>query len=141
MGLTCEAKELPDSTRTAVEAAKAIGCGVEQIAKSLIFRGKDSQKPYLVIASGGNRVNEEILSQLVGEKAEKADADFVEEVTGFTIGGVPPAGHKQKLPTWIDRDLLGFEEIWAAAGSDHAVFKLTPKELVKITGGEVAELK
>ena len=118
--------EFPDSTRTALEAANAIGCTVGQIAKSLVFKGKSSQKPILIIASGANRVNEKLVKQYVGEKLEK-DAEFVLEHTGFAIGGVPPVGHTKPIATFIDEDLTQHSEIWAAAGTPHAVFKLTLK--------------
>ena len=104
--------ELPDSTRTAQEAANAIGCTVSQIAKSLIFKGKTSQNPILIIASGTNRVNEKAIKEHIGEKLEKANADFVLEHTGFAIGGIPPVGHKNPIITFIDEDLLQHDEIW-----------------------------
>ncbi len=141
MGLECHVVELADSTRTAQEAADAIGCEVAQIAKSLIFRGKETDKGILVIASGVNRVHEKRLGRLIGEKIGKADADFVRQQTGFPIGGVPPVGHVQPMLTIIDEDLLQYEEIWAAAGTPHAVFKLTPQHLQEMTGGQVATVK
>ncbi|MBC7234073.1 MAG: YbaK/EbsC family protein [Chloroflexi bacterium] len=137
LGISSQVLELPQSTRTAAEAAQAVGCAVGQIVKSLVFRGKQTHKPILVLASGANRVNEKTLARLVGEPIEKADADFVREQTGFSIGGVPPIGHIQPLPTYIDEDLLQYEEIWAAAGTPHAVFPLTPADLVRMTGGTV----
>lgn len=137
LGYASRVVELPDSTRTAQEAARAIGCQVGQIAKSLIFRGKHSNTPLLVVASGSNRVNERRLSKLVGEPIEKADATFVREHTGFAVGGVPPVGHAELLTNFIDEDLLQYEAIWAAAGTPHAVFQLTPAELQAMTGGQV----
>jgi len=139
-GFTNQVVELPDSTRTSAEAAAAVGCAVEQIAKSLVFRGKQSGAAILVIASGGNRVDEKKLKALAGENISKPDADFVREQTGFVIGGVPPIGHAQPLRTFIDRDLWRYQEIWAAAGHPNAVFRLTPDELVAMTGGAVADL-
>lgn len=136
----CEVVELPSSARTAQEAAQSIGCRVEQIVKSLIFRAKHSDTPVLVVASGANRVNEQQLSTLVGEPIEKAKASFVQQRTGFVIGGVPPLGHAEALRTFIDKDLLQYDEIWAAAGTPFAVFRLTPQELVAMTGGEVFEI-
>ena len=133
--------ELPQTTRTSKEAAQAIGCRVEQIAKSLIFQGAVSGKAVLVIASGINRVNEALLTQLVDEAVQKPDADFVVEQTGFVIGGVPPLGHPQPIPTFIDEDLLQYSEIWAAAGNPHAVFRLTPTDLVTTSGGKVVKIK
>lgn len=139
-GFSMQVVELPHSTRTAVEAAEAVGCDVAQIVKSLIFKAKRSEKPVLVIASGANRVNEKALEALIGEPLGKADADFVRQQTGFVIGGVPPVGHIQPLPTYIDEDLLALEEIWAAAGTPNAVFKLTPQTLVEMTGGKVVKI-
>ncbi|HKF36486.1 MAG TPA: YbaK/EbsC family protein [Ktedonobacteraceae bacterium] len=140
-GFPSHVVELPDSTRTAREAAQAIGCRVEQIVKSLVFKGQHSNKPILVVASGTNRVNERRLSELAGEPIEKADADFVRERTGFVVGGVPPLGHTGHIDTFIDADLLQYEKLWAAAGTPHAVFELTPAELKAMTGGHVVSIK
>ena len=140
-GFASQVVELPDSARTAKEAAQAIGCEVEQIVKSLVFKGKHSHNPLLVVASGTNRVNEQQISTLVGEPLEKADADFVRQRTGFVIGGVPPLGHSEPLRTLIDEDLLQYKEIWAAAGTPHAVFQLTPADLQVMTGGKVVSIK
>ncbi len=139
-GLSFLVVELPASTRTAREAAGAIGCQVCQIAKSLVFKGKHSGKPLLVIASGANRVDEAKVAELAGEPIEKADADFVRQHTGFSIGGVPPVGHSVSMQTWIDEGLLQHEAIWAAAGTPHAVFKLKPMDLPEMTGGEIAAI-
>lgn len=136
LGYANEVIELPDSTRTAQEAADAIGCEVAQIAKSILFRLPDD-RPLLVVASGGNRVNEKLVSSRLGEKLGKADADFVRERTGFVIGGVAPLGHTEKIETLVDEDLFRFETIWAAAGHPKAVFQLTPDQLVQMTGGRV----
>lgn len=140
LGLSVEVKELPQSTRTAQEAAQAIGCTVGQIAKSLVFCGVHSGKAILVVASGLNRVNEARLAELVGEPIIKADASFVRMQTGFTIGGVPPIGHSSPLETYIDQDLLQYKEIWAAAGTPQAVFKLSPEELSKIVPGKIVSI-
>jgi prolyl-tRNA editing enzyme YbaK/EbsC (Cys-tRNA(Pro) deacylase) len=139
-GFACQVVELPDSTRTAKEAAQAVGCQVEQIVKSLIFRGRQSQTPYLVLASGPNRVDEQRLSALANEPIEKADADFVRQRTGFAVGGVPPLGHTEPLVTFIDETLLRHERLWAAAGTPHAVFQLTPADLQAMTGGKVVTI-
>ena len=141
LSLTLQVVELPDSTRSAAEAAEAIGCSVGQIAKSLIFKTKGSERPILVIASGPNRVDLNKIAALVGEKITKADADFVRKHTGFAIGGVPPVGHSQPVNTFIDEDLLAYEEIWAAAGTPNAVFRLTGEDLVRATGGNVIGVK
>jgi len=141
LGFSIQVVELEATTRTSADAAQAVGCKVEQIAKSLVFEGKQSQKPILVIASGSNRVNEKRIGELISEPLRKADADFVRQHTGFAIGGVPPVGHLEKLDIFIDEDLLQYGEIWAAAGSPHAVFKLTPSDLIKMTGGRVTSIK
>jgi len=133
--------EFSDSTRTAQEAANAIGCTVGQIAKSLIFKGKTSQKPILIIASGVNRVNEKLVKEYISEQLEKADAEFVLKHTGFVIGGIPPVGHIEPITTFIDEDLMQYDEIWAAAGTPNTVFKLTPKILLEITKGTVIKVK
>jgi len=141
-GIEARVVELPDSTRTAIEAAQAIGCTVSQIVKSLVFRGAESGAAILIEASGTNRVNEKAIAALIGEKIVKADADFVREQTGYAIGGIPPLGHAHPMKAvLIDEDLLQYAELWAAAGTPHAVFRLTPTELVKIAGGTVAAIK
>lgn len=140
LGHSGEIVEFSESTRSAAEAAAAVGCSVGQIAKSLIFRAEPSGRPVLVIASGANRVNEKRVAERLGETLARADADFVRDKTGFAIGGVPPIGHAEPPVIFIDRDLMGHAEIWAAAGTPFAVFKLTPAELVGLTGGEVVAI-
>jgi Cys-tRNA(Pro) deacylase len=140
-GLEFKVIELSASTRTAQEAAETIGCEVAQIIKSLVFHAKTTNKPILVLASGINRVNEKAIEAEVGEKIGKADADFTREVTGFAIGGVPPIGHKQPIETFIDEDLLNFEELWAAAGTPNAVFNLHSKDVKNLTDGKVISIK
>ena len=132
---------LPDSTRTAKEAALAVGCDVAQIVKSLVFRATTTGRPVLVIACGANRVDESAVGTLIGEPIGKADAEFVRANTGFAIGGVAPIGHAVAPVTLVDEDLLAFESIWAAAGTPNAVFNLTPDELLAMTGGEVTAVK
>ncbi len=139
-GLACQVVEMTKTTRSAKDAAQAVGCRVEQIVKSLVFKGKQTNKAILVVASGVNRVSEEKLAEYVSEAVEMPDADFVRQYTGFVIGGVPPVGHANPLETFIDEDLLRYEEIWAAAGTPRAVFKLTPGDLQKITGGRVVSI-
>ena len=129
--------QLPHSTRTAQEAAEAVGCEVSQIAKSIVFRLTRSGLPLLVVASGTHRVNEQRLAQECHEGVEKADANFVRDHTGFVIGGVPPFGHVESIRTIIDVDLLHFSSIWAAAGHPQAVFELTPDQLIQMTHGDV----
>jgi prolyl-tRNA editing enzyme YbaK/EbsC (Cys-tRNA(Pro) deacylase) len=141
LGFINEVMELQTTTRTSAEAAQAVGCRAEQIAKSIIFRRKQTDKPILIIASGPNRVNEKRIEELISEPLSKADADYVRKHTGFVIGGVPPIGHIEKLDILIDEDLLQYKEIWAAAGTPNAVFKLTPSDLVKMTRGRVISIK
>jgi prolyl-tRNA editing enzyme YbaK/EbsC (Cys-tRNA(Pro) deacylase) len=129
------------TTRSAQDAARAVGCEVGQIAKSLVFKGATTRQAVLVITSGSNRVDEKKLSERIGEPVLKADADFVRQQTGFAIGGVPPVGHAQPIAIFIDEDLLTYSEIWAAAGTPQAVFRLTPQELQKITNGRVIRVK
>ena len=139
-GVTLTVIELPQSTRTSVEAAQAVGCAVGQIAKSIIFRAAHSHQPVLVLTSGANRVNEATVAQLLGEPLEKADANYVRTRTGFVIGGVPPVGHTEPPITFIDEDLLQYSEIWAAAGTPNALFKLTPPQLLTLTEGTVVRI-
>ena len=139
-GLPNQVVELPDSSRTAQEAANTIGCEISQIAKSIIFRRKAADLPLLIVASGTNRVNERAISYLLNEKIGKADADFVREHTGYVIGGVPPFAHKESIETLIDEELMKYEVIWAAAGHPKAVFQLTPEQLVELTNGKVVSI-
>ena len=140
-GIEEKVVELSESTRTSAEAAAAIGCEVEEIAKSIVFYVKDTLRPILVIASGTNRVDEKKLKKLVGGKLKRADADFVREVTGFVIGGVPPAGHIEPLQTFMDLDLLQFSQVWAAAGSPYAVFPIKPQVLLELCTAEAVDIK
>jgi prolyl-tRNA editing enzyme YbaK/EbsC (Cys-tRNA(Pro) deacylase) len=133
--------EFKELTRTAQEAASAIGCEVGQIAKTLIFKGKITSNPICVIASGKNRVDIKKIEQYVGEEIEKPDADFVLKHTGFVIGGVPPIGYPLDIKPLIDEDLITYPEIWAAAGTPHSVFRLSPKDLIKITHGQIINIR
>jgi prolyl-tRNA editing enzyme YbaK/EbsC (Cys-tRNA(Pro) deacylase) len=137
-GAPADVRELPDSTRTAPEAAAAVGCRVEQIVKSLVFRRAGSGAPVLVLAGGANRVDEERVEALLGEPVAKADADYVRTHTGYAIGGVPPVGHPEPLETLIDEDLVALAEVWAAAGTPRAVFPVAGEKLPELTGGRVA---
>src|ERR1700690_115323 len=130
-----------ESTRTAQEAADRAGCLLGQIIKSLIFKGKTSHKPILVLTSGANRVDEKRISEYAGESIVRADADFVRAVTGFAIGGVPPLGHLQKMETYLDEDFLQYKTVWGAAGTPNAIFELTPDDLIKMTAGKVVRVK
>jgi prolyl-tRNA editing enzyme YbaK/EbsC (Cys-tRNA(Pro) deacylase) len=138
-GSPAEVVELSDSARTAEEAAAAIGTTVVQIAKSLVFSAGDSTM--LVIASGTNRVSVEKVGALVGATIGRADPDTVRRATGHPIGGVPPVAHATRMRVLIDEDLTAFDEVWASAGTPHAVFKTTADEIVRLTGGTVADVK
>jgi prolyl-tRNA editing enzyme YbaK/EbsC (Cys-tRNA(Pro) deacylase) len=140
-GFSCIVKELPDSTRTAEEAAKAIGCDVAQIAKSLIFIDKASGNPILVIASGVNQVDINKIENSTGLHLIKADGKFVKERVGFAIGGVPPVGHNEKIVTYLDPTLKNYEWIWAAAGTPFAVFRLSSNGIQRMTYGKFIDLK
>jgi prolyl-tRNA editing enzyme YbaK/EbsC (Cys-tRNA(Pro) deacylase) len=140
-GYEPEVVELERTARSAAEAADALGVRVEQIVKSLVFRGTRTGSPVLVLAGGANRVDEDRVSDLVSEPVGMADAAYVRAKTGFSIGGVPPVGHAEQPVTLVDEDLLEERQVWAAAGHTHVVFGLEPVELVRITGGRVAKVK
>ena len=133
--------EHAEYTRTAQEAADRAGCALGQIVKSLIFRGKTSGKPILVLTSGANRVDEKRISGYAGESISRADADFVRTVTGFAIGGVPPIGHVEKMETYLDEDFVPYQTIWAAAGTPNAIFELKTEDLQKMTNGKTLQVK
>ncbi|MDH3714726.1 MAG: YbaK/EbsC family protein [Gammaproteobacteria bacterium] len=139
-GLTCVVQELSDSTRTAADAAAALGCEVAQIAKSLVFKDAADGTALLIIASGANRVDEARVGELLSTRIVKADADYVRGMTGYAIGGVPAVGHREALTTIIDRDLLQYDTIWAAAGTPHSVCEIPSHELAALTGGRVADI-
>jgi prolyl-tRNA editing enzyme YbaK/EbsC (Cys-tRNA(Pro) deacylase) len=137
-GIAGRIEEFPSSTRTAQDAADAVGTSVGQIVKSLIFLAGDS--PVLALVSGANRLDSDRLAALTGLPIGKADADAVRQATGYSIGGVPPIGFPAPIPTFIDRDLLQYSVVWAAAGTPRHVFPIAPQELVRITAGRVAAL-
>jgi prolyl-tRNA editing enzyme YbaK/EbsC (Cys-tRNA(Pro) deacylase) len=137
LALPIEIVVMPSSTRTAEEAAAACGCAVGQIVKSLVFRGAASGRPLLLLVSGGNRVDEKTAAAAIGEDLSRPDAAFVRETTGFAIGGIPPFGHATPLATFMDRDLLGYPVVWAAAGTPAAVFSSDPARLRDATGATV----
>jgi len=141
LGYNCTVIEHAESTRTAQEAADRAGCELGQIVKSLIFKGKESNKPILVLTSGANRVDEKRISGYAGEAIGRADADFVRSVTGFAIGGVPPVGHAQIMETYLDEDFLQYQTIWAAAGTPNAIFELKTSDLQKMTSGKIVRVK
>jgi prolyl-tRNA editing enzyme YbaK/EbsC (Cys-tRNA(Pro) deacylase) len=133
-----DARELPDSTRTAPEAATAVGCEVGAIVKSLVFRIGD--EAVLALVSGSNRADEALLEAGFGAPVDRADADFVRAATGYSIGGVPPIGHPRPLRTLVDEDLLRHPVVWGAAGTPRSVFPMEPHELARLTGGSVVRL-
>lgn len=128
------------STRTAEEAAAACGCGVGQIVKSLVFQGKASGAPILLLVSGANRVNEKAAGKHIGEALRRPDAQFVRDVTGFAIGGIPPLGHDTPLKTFIDQALMKFPTVWAAAGTPESVFEVVPSALATATNATIIEV-
>ena len=140
-GFHCTVIEFAESTRTSQEAADRAGCTLGQITKSMIFMGKSTRKPILVLTSGANRVDEKRIGDYSGEPIARADPDFVRNATGFAIGGVPPLGHTQPMETYLDEDLLEYSTIWAAAGTPKAIFELTPEDLQKMTGGKAVRVK
>lgn len=141
MGLSCRVRELPASTRSAQDAASAIGCDISQIVKSLIFKIQETGEGILALVSGARQVAEELLEDYVGARIVKADAAFVREVTGFAIGGVPPVGHKTALVhIYIDQDLTALDEVWAAAGTPHGIFCVSGQDLLRATRGRVVRL-
>jgi prolyl-tRNA editing enzyme YbaK/EbsC (Cys-tRNA(Pro) deacylase) len=139
LGPAYQVVEFDASTRTSEDAAAAIGCTVGEIAKSLIFKSAQG-RPVLAIASGVNRVDERKVQALLGAKIGRADADFVRDMTGYAIGGVPPIGHATPPIVVIDRELERFAAVWAAAGTPNAVFRITPADLVRLTQGQVADI-
>lgn len=139
LGLAVATREFPEGTRTAEDAALAVGCQVGQIVKSLVFLLDGT--PVLALVSGANRLDEPLLAAaLAGQEVARADADAVRAATGYPIGGVPPFGHTMALRTAVDEDLLGYDELWAAAGTPRDVFAVAPADLVRVTNGVVAEL-
>lgn len=138
-GLEINVETYPEGTRTALDAARAIGCEVGQIVKSLVFVAGES--PVIALVSGGDRVDVERVGQLIGAAAvRRADGDEARAATGFTIGGIPPFGHASRLTVFVDRGLMGHEVVWAAAGRPDAVFSIRPDDLVRASGGLVADI-
>lgn len=138
LGIQAEITEFAESTRTAAQAAAAVNAVVGQIVKSLVFLA--GERPVLALVSGANRVDTQRLAAVAGGLITRADADLVRQATGYSIGGVPPIGHTASLATYLDRDLLQYEQVWAAAGTPNAVFPIAPDELQRITGAAVADL-
>lgn len=140
LGLEIVVREMPASTRTAEEAAAACGVTVGQIVKSLVFAGANSGTCYLLLVSGANRVNEAKVAAILGEPLARPDAGKVRAATGYAIGGIPPFGHDQKLPTFFDTDLLGYDVVWAAAGTPRAVFAVNPVRLSDAVAAQVISM-
>lgn len=138
VGVDPQVREFPEGTKTAVDAARAVGCELAAIVKSLVFMVDD--QAVLVLTSGSNRVDEQLVGTAIGGVLERADANTVRSVTGFAVGGVPPFGHDSKLTTYIDRDLLSHPQVWAAAGDAHSVFPLEPKALAALTDATVIKV-
>jgi prolyl-tRNA editing enzyme YbaK/EbsC (Cys-tRNA(Pro) deacylase) len=132
-------KEFPEGTRTAVDAARAVGCEVGQIVKSLVFVA--AGVPVVALVSGANRVDENRLAGVAGGPVHKADAETARNATGYSIGGVPPFGHATEVPVFMDRDLLGYEVLWAAAGRPDCVFEIAPNRLRELSDATVVDLK
>lgn len=136
-GMSPEILRFPEGTRTAEQAASAVGCEIGQIVKSLVFLCDG--RPVLALTSGANRVDTKRLGTLLGGKITRADADGVREATGYAIGGTPPFGHAQPLRAVVDPALLAYDTVWAAAGTPDTVFELTPEQLMQASAAEVAE--
>lgn len=132
-------KEFPQGTRTAVEAARAVGCDVGQIVKSLVFVA--GGKPVVALVSGANRLDEHRLGAVAGEPVAKADAETARAATGYAIGGVPPFGHATDVPVYMDRDLFGYGAVWAAAGRPDSVFEIQPERLRELSNATVSDLR
>lgn len=137
-GLAAEIREMGD-TRTAADAAAAVGCEVDQIAKSIIFRGEDSGHVVLFLTAGGNRVDAAKATALAGQPLGKADAALIREETGFAIGGVAPVGHLSRIDAFIDPRLMEFDTVWAAAGTPRHVFAISPADLLRVSGARQAD--
>ena len=139
-GLAVTVIERAESTRTAEEAAAACGCAVGQIVKSLVFRGAETGKPYLMLVSGSNRLNEKGVAGALGESLTRPDAAYVREVTGYAIGGIPPLGHATPMQVFIDEDLMRLDVVWAAAGTPRAVFAVAPGALADATAARIIKV-
>jgi prolyl-tRNA editing enzyme YbaK/EbsC (Cys-tRNA(Pro) deacylase) len=141
LGLECKVRTLPDTTRTASDAASAIGCSQGRIVKSIVFRALTCDKPVLALVSGNNTASIDKLGALYGERLDKADAEYVKKVTGYAIGGVPPLGHIQMIDTYLDEDLFAYATVWAAAGDGYSVFEIETVKLLAATLGTQADIK
>jgi prolyl-tRNA editing enzyme YbaK/EbsC (Cys-tRNA(Pro) deacylase) len=140
-GIDGQVVEFEQPTRTSADAAAAIGCSVAEIAKSIVFRGKNSGQAVIVVASGDNRVSEAKVAAKLGEPLARGDADFVRAATGYAIGGVAPLGYSQPVKLLLDEDLRRFETVWAAGGTPFSVFPLRPEQLRTLTGAEWSDIR
>ena len=138
-GLAVDIREMADSTRTAEDAARAVGCDIDQIAKSIIFRGEETGHVILFLTAGGNRVDAAKAAVVAGQPLGKADAALIRTETGFAIGGVAPVGHLTPIAAYFDPRLAGFSQVWAAAGTPRHVFAITPDDLLRVTGATPAD--
>lgn len=138
-GVEARILEMGESTRTALDAAQAAGCAVDQIAKSIIFRGEETGHVVLFLTAGGNRVDASKATAVAGQPLGKADADLIRAETGFAIGGVAPVGHLKPVTAYFDSRLMDFDVVWAAAGTPRHIFAMDPRRLLDITGAEVAD--
>jgi len=138
-GLGISVRQFPEGTRTATDAARAVGCDVAQIVKSLVFVA--GGRPVIALVSGANRLDEKRLAAVAGEPVVKADAETARTATGYAIGGVPPFGHATEVPVFMDRDLLGHAVVWAAAGRPDSVFEISPGRLLELSGATILDLK
>ncbi len=138
LGIDIEVFALASGTRTAQDAARSVGCLVDQIIKSIVFRGKDSSEHFLFLTAGNNQIDAKLATDLVGMQIEKADAESIRSTTGFAIGGVSPLGHLRPIRTWLDPHLLDFATVWAAAGTPNHVFAIDPRHLFAVIGAQVA---
>jgi len=132
-------RQFPAGTRTATDAARAVGCELGQIVKSLVFVA--AGRPVVALVSGSNRLDERRLAEVAGEPVIKADAETARAATGYSIGGVPPFGHATDVPVFMDRDLLGYDVVWAAAGRPDSVFEIEPARLRELSDAVVSDLK
>jgi len=138
-GLVADIREMPGNTRTATQAAEAAGCHLDQIMKSIVFRGESSGEAILFLTAGGNQVDPTKAGAVAGERLVKADADLIRSQTGFAIGGVAPVGHLKPIRTYLDGRLLEFDRVWAAGGTPRHIFSIDPGEIQRVTGAQVAD--
>jgi prolyl-tRNA editing enzyme YbaK/EbsC (Cys-tRNA(Pro) deacylase) len=140
LGLNVRIVAMPASTRSAEEAAAACGCQIGRIVKSLVFRGRTSCRPLLILVSGDNRVDVKLVADVIGEAIERPDAAWVRAETGYAIGGIPPFGHDRPLATFMDRDLIAHATVWAAAGTPDSVMEVDVDQLASATGARIIDV-